>query len=158
MTTEAFIALAWQLPAGFTAVPLVHRLLPFRLPVRAIPLFYFLVLLVVLFLPVRIDLALGAAGLLTILHGRLGLELAGAEPPDMAKVRERAGEAVSYLALGYALLAERFPALHLPVRAVRPAHASVEDGGAKDDDVGYQEPPSPPSPASSPVVQRIARL
>ena len=44
----AYIDLLWQLPAIFTAVPMLARLLPFRLPARAVPLFYFIVALIVL--------------------------------------------------------------------------------------------------------------
>lgn len=143
-----FIDLAWQIPAIFTAVPMVARMLPFRLAPRAVPLFYFLVSLVVMALPDRIDLALAAAGLVTLLHQRVGLRVTGEEPPDMqevaAKLRRGYATTVYLLSSGYdrlALLAGRLSGW-VPTLPDPPDDGKPDDDSSEDED--YQEPPVPP--------------
>lgn len=148
-----FVDLAWILPAAFTAVPLVHRLLPFKLPERAYPLFYFLVTLVCFFLPCRVDLALGAAGLLSIIHLRFGEHLAKTEPPDMQAV-------ANSLALAWDHIVTHLPGWSARTHQVTIVHDDSEDdnpddGGADDDNPDYQEPPKPPEQRATP---RIAHL
>lgn len=131
--------LLYQVPAIFTAVPMVHRLLPFKLPARALPLFYFIVSFMVMLMPGRICLALGAAGLISMLHIRLGENLANASPPDMKEV-------ANALALGWDYIVTHLQML--PISRVDPAtgrlkapmvHDSSEDGNQD-----YAEPPPVP--------------
>ena len=147
-----FTSLAWQLPAMFTAVPMLHRLLPFKLPERAYPLFYFLVCLVVMFLPGRIDLALGAAGLLSMIHIRLGEHLSHVEPPDMQEVANKAALAWDYIAVH--LLSSRWPSLRRPGGKAPVSHDSPDDA-TPEDDTGYQEPPKVPD---EPIARTIPHL
>lgn len=132
MTTDTLLALLWQVPAIFTAVPMLHRLLPFRLAERAIPLFYVLVSVLVMALPGSLCLALGAAGLVSFLHNRIGLRLAVEAPPDMAEV-------VNKLALAWDYIVT-----HLPVLPVGTQQSPTVDDGPEDVKEAYQEPPSPP--------------
>lgn len=145
-----FLALAWQIPAVFTAVPMLARLWPTKLALRAIPLFYFLVSLVVMAMPDRIDMALAAAGLVTLLHSRVGLRLGGEEPPDLrataAKLRTGYATTVYLLSSGYdwlSLTAGRLsgyvPTVHDP-----PVDGNPEDG---EPGIDYQEPPQAPPDA-----------
>lgn len=149
----SFLFLLWTLPAGFTAVPMVNRLLPFKLPERAIPLFYFLVVLLCMFLPCRVDLALGAAGLLSMIHLRFGESLAKTEPPDMSEV-------ANHLALAWDYMVTHLPLLPVKGKQVTIVHDDSEDGNPEDEDTeddnpDYQEPPHPPE---EPIARRIEHL
>lgn len=148
-----FITLLWICPAIFTAVPMIGRLLPFKLPPRAIPLLYFLVALLCMFLPCRVDLALGAAGLISMFHVRLGESLAEVEAPDMAAV-------ANGLALAWDYMVTHLPLL--PVKGTKTVivHDDLDDDNTEDDDPGddnqdYQEPPKPPD---QPIARRIPHL
>jgi hypothetical protein len=142
----SFLQLAWQIPAIFTAVPMVARMLPFKLALRAVPLFYAIVSLVVMTMPDRIDLALAAAGLVTLLHNRVGVSVAGEEPPDMQAVgaRLRSGYAVTVylLSTAYDTISTWWMTGHLSLRSPT-VHDGPDDGKPRDDD--YQEPPPPPA-------------
>jgi len=147
MLGMSFLFLLWVLPAGFTAVPMLHRLLPFKLPERAIPLFYFLVVLLCMFLPCRVDLALGAAGLLSMIHLRFGESLAKTEPPDMSEV-------ANHLALAWDYMMTHLPRLTVKVQQPLTVHDgpeddNPEDDNPEDDNSEYQEPPHPPPDAST---------
>jgi hypothetical protein len=147
-----FTALAWQLPAMFTAVPMLHRLLPFKLPERCYPLFYFLVCFVVIFLPGRVDLALGAAGLLSMIHVRLGEHMHQVDPPDMKEVANK-------LALGWDYIVtylQRAPWSRISpaTRKAPTVHDRPDDDNSDDGSADYQEPPSPPEQP----IARIPRL
>ena len=148
-----FMSLLWIAPAIFTAVPMVGRMLPFKLPERAIPLFYFLVVLLCMFLPCRVDLALGAAGLLSILHLRFGESLAKAEPPNMSEV-------ANHLALVWDYMITRLPrksgwgSRSLIVHD-EDEDVESEDDALDDDNTEYQEPPHPPD---EPTLRRIPHL
>lgn len=149
----SFLFLLWVLPAGFTAVPMLHRLLPFKLPDRAIPLFYFLVVLLCMFLPCRVDLALGAAGLLSILHLRFGESLAKTEPPNMSEV-------ANHLALGWDYFVTHLPTFGSKSPKTLTVHDDDEDDKPSDDvldddNTEYQEPPHPPP---EPTLRRIPHL
>lgn len=138
----SFLFLLWVLPAGFTAVPMLHRLLPFKLPERAIPLFYFLVVLLCMFLPCRVDLALGAAGLLSMIHLRFGESLAKTEPPNMSEV-------ANHLALGWDYMVTHLPLLPVKGKQVTIVASDDEDDKPSDDvldddNQDYQPPPHPP--------------
>lgn len=124
--------LLYQLPAIFTAVPMLHRLLPFRLAERAIPLFYVIVSVLVMALPGSLCLALGAAGLVSYLHNRIGVRLTAESPPDMAEVANK-------LALAWDYIVTHLPALPVKGQQEPIVHDSPEDGKE-----AYQEPPSPP--------------
>jgi hypothetical protein len=149
MTTH--LDLLWQLPAVFTAVPLVHRLLPFKLAARAIPLFYAIVSLVVMAMPDRVDLALAAAGLISLIHNRMGLRLSEDPPPDMKQVREAVSNAgalawdyiVSYLQKARTAGSSQEPIVH---------------DKPDDDNSEHEEFPDPPKPPEGKVTQRIPRL
>lgn len=130
------LPLLWQLPAIFTAVPMAARLLPFKLAARAIPLFYFIVSVVVMALPGRLCLALGAAGLISMLHVRLGENLTATDPPDMKEVANKLALAWDHIVLTL----PRF--LVIPVNG-RNTDLTVHDG-SEDGNEAYQEPPSPP--------------
>lgn len=142
----SLLPLVWQLPAIFTAVPMVSRLLPFKLAARAIPVFYFTVSLIVMAMPGRVDLALAAAGLISMLHLRLGENLTSTEPLDIKEV----GNAL-FLAWDYIVTRLQ----ELPVSRVKASkvHESPEDVKPKDD--SYQEPPRPPADKK---LDRIPRL
>lgn len=153
MTHEMILALAWQVPAAFTAVPMVARMLPFKLPERAIPLMYFLVTWLCMVLPGSACLALGVAGLMSMLHVRLGEKVANVPPPDMAEVANK-------LALGWDYIVTHLP--QLPVKGNRvsivhdgPEDATSEDDGPEDENPGFQEPPPDSRPS---VVSRIPPL
>lgn len=135
MTTDTLLALLWQVPALFTAVPMLHRLLPFRLAERAIPLFYVLVSVLVMALPGSLCLALGAAGLVSFLHNRIGLRLAVEAPPDMPEV-------VNKLALAWDYIVTHLPRSWPPGTTGKQEPIVHDDG--EDDNPAYQEPPSPP--------------
>ena len=100
----AYIYLAWQVPALFTAVPMVARLLPFKLPERAIPLLYVVVALIVFALPAEVCLAMGAAGLVSMIHVRLGENLAAIPAPDMPGVANKLALAWDRLVQGFGYL------------------------------------------------------
>ena len=140
--------LIYQLPAVFTAVPMVHRLLPFKLAARAIPLFYFIVALVVMALPSSVCVALGAAGLVSMLHIRLGENLANAEPPDMSEVMNKLALAWDHMVISL----PRF--LIVPVNGKVPETAMIHDD-SEDDNPVFAEPPSPPE---GKIPQRIPHL
>lgn len=154
MTHEMLLHLLYQLPAAFTAVPMLARMLPFKLAERAIPLFYFLVCLLVMALPGSVCLALGAAGLMSMLHVRLGEKLSAIDGPDMAEVANK-------LALGWDYMMTHLPRyLMIPVFKGHsipdpPKDATPEDDDAEDDNPGYQEPP--PEPEAR-IAQRIPHL
>jgi hypothetical protein len=142
-----YLSLAWQIPAVFTAVPMLARLWPTTLAPRAIPLFYFLVSLAVMAMPDRINFALAAAGLVTLLHSKVGLRLGGEEPPDLraaaAKLRSAYAVTAYLLSSGYdqlALLAGRLSGYTPTI------HDVPEDGKPEDGEPGkdYQEPPPAP--------------
>ena len=140
--------LLYQLPAIFTAVPMVHRLLPFRLAERAIPLFYVIVSVLVMALPGGLCLALGAAGLVSYLHNRIGVRLSAEAPPDMAEVANK-------LALTWDYIVTHLPSRFLiPVRPGGNQDSTVDDS-SEDVKEAYQEPPSPPEAR---VAQRIPHL
>lgn len=148
-----FVTLLWICPAIFTAVPMVARLLPFKLPQRAIPLLYFLVAMLCMVLPCRVDLALGAAGLISMIHLRFGESLANVEPPDMQAV-------ANTLALGWDYIVMHLPLLPVKGQRIVMVDASEEDDKSEDEDAEdenteYQEPPQPPP---QPITQRIAHL
>lgn len=147
MTSHMWLDLLYQVPAIFTAVPMVHRLLPFRLAERAIPLFYVLMSVLVMALPGSLCLALGAAGLVSFLHNRIGVRLSAEAPPDMAEVANKIALAWDYIVthLPRFLIVPVFPDLRKPM---------VHDD-AEDDKEPYQEPPSPPE---GKIPQRIPHL
>lgn len=132
---------------------MVARLLPFKLAERAIPLFYVLVSLLVMAMPGSVCLALGAAGLLSMIHVRLGERIADIPGPDMT-------ETANKIALGWDYIVTHLPVL--PVRGkqlimidgelvdVNPEHDETED-----DNQDYQEPPHPPE---AKIAQRIPHL
>jgi hypothetical protein len=130
--TPHLLALLWQVPAIFTAVPMVHRLLPFKLPERAIGLFYVLMSVVVMALPGSLCLSLAAAGLVSFLHNRIGVRLSAEAPPDMAEVANKLALAWDYIVT------------HLPVLPVKVQQAPMVDDNPEDVKEPYQEPPSPP--------------
>src|ERR1700761_9522886 len=142
----AYIDLLWQLPAIFTAVPMLARLLPFRLPARAVPLFYFIIALIVMAVPGYVCLALGAAGLISAIHLRLGEKLTAIDPPDMSEVANKLALAWDYIVT------------HLPDR-LRLSHKTSEvpsvDDSPEDDNLDYAEPPRPPE---AKITQRIPHL
>ncbi len=139
-----YLSLAWQVPAIFTAVPMVHRLLPFRLAARAIPLFYVIVSVLTMLLPTQVCLAMGAAGLVSWVHARMGLGLSDDPGPDM---NETIGKLMTWWESVVTYLQT------LPWSRVRPApkDASPEDGDTEDDILPFQEPPRP-------VTRRIPPL
>lgn len=150
------LPLLWQIPAVFTAVPLVHRLLPFRLAARAIPLFYTVISWLVMMMPDRIDLGLAAAGLITLLHRRLGVTLATEEPADVQVLvtwlRDTYQVMANLLVLGYDYASRAAPRnTHLVQDPT--VHDKPEDGKPEDD--GYQEPPKAPP---GKITQRIPHL
>ena len=102
-----YLSLAWQVPALFTAVPMVARLLPVKLPERAIPLLYVVVALIVFALPAEVCLAMGAAGVVSMVHVRLGENLTAIDPPGYARGREQAGAGVGPAGPGLRLPAGR---------------------------------------------------
>lgn len=138
-----FLALAWQLPALFTAVPVVNGLLPVKVTERVVPLLYFLVALVVMVLPTIVCLALGAAGVVTLLHRFSGYSALSVPDPEVKRMWQALGE-------GYALLATRFPAIPWPTK-----HVTINHGDDQDEHPGIPEPPPPPAAKN---LQRIARL
>ena len=139
----SYTDLAWQLPAVFTAVPMVHRLLPFRLPARALPLFYFIVALVVMALPGSVCIALGAAGLVSMIHIRLGENLANDAPPDMEEVMNKLALAWDYIVT------------HLPGKPVVPKPGAILHDSSEDDNTEYAEPPSPPEGRVVPHIPHL---
>lgn len=145
------LPLVWQLPAVFTAVPLVHRLLPFKLAARAIPLFYSVVALIVMSLPDRLDLALAAAGLISLIHNRMGLRLSEDPAPDMQKVIESVSNAA---ALTWDYIVTNLQRLPL---VVPPKAPTVHDKPG-DDKPEHEEHPDPPAPPEGRIPQRIPRL
>lgn len=151
-----YLDLLWQIPAIFTAVPMVHRLLPFKLSARAIPLFYAVISWIVMAMPDRIDLGLAAAGLVTILHQRVGLSLSTAEPADVQV-------AVSWCRSAYSTMANLLVlGLDSLSVAVRPSQRPIVDDSPDDDKPGDDDPehdehPDPPHPPPNPV-SRIPRL
>lgn len=149
MTHDMLLHLLYQLPAAFTAVPMLARLLPFKLAERAIPLFYFLVCLLVMAMPGSVCLALGAAGLMSMLHVRLGERVSDIPGPDMAEVANK-------LALGWDYILTHLPRyLIIPVSKAHSLHDAVEDDNSEDDSQAYQEPPHPPEAT---IAQRIPHL
>lgn len=111
---------------------MVHRLLPFKLPERAIGLFYVIVSVLVMALPGSLCLALAAAGLVSFMHNRIGVRLSAETPPDMTEVANKLALAWDYIVT------------HLPVLPVKGQQESMVHDSAKDDKEAYQEPPSPP--------------
>lgn len=146
-----FLPLLWQVPAVFTAVPMVARLWPVKLAPRAIPLFYFIVALVVMALPGRVDLALAAAGLVSILHQHVGVKLSAEEPPDMKEVANNLALAWDYIAPH--LPVSYWPLTWPPKRQALSVDDTPEDGNPEHED--YQEPPVAPE---GKIPQRIAHL
>jgi hypothetical protein len=132
MTNAMLLHLLYQVPAIFTAVPMVHRLLPFKLPERAIALFYVLVSVLVMALPGSLCLSLAAAGLVSFLHNRIGVRLSTETPPDMAEVANKLALAWDYIVT------------HLPVLPVKIQQPPTVDEDPEDVKEPYQEPPSPP--------------
>jgi hypothetical protein len=126
--------LLYQVPAIFSAVPMIHRLLPFRLAERAIPLFYVIVSVLVMALPGSLCLALGAAGLVSYLHNLIGVRLSAEAPPDMAEVANKLALAWDYIVTHLQML---------PVNRAT-SDATTLDGDPEDVKEPYQEPPSPP--------------
>jgi len=146
-----FLPLVYQVPAIFTAVPLVHRMLPFRLAARAIPLFYAIVSLVIMTMPGRLDLALAAAGLVSYVHNRMGLRLAEDGPPDMKLVRETI---TNWTALAWDYIAVHLPGSPSGSLSQDPTvHEDSEDDNSEHEQ--YQEPPKAPPEK---IPQRIPRL
>jgi hypothetical protein len=144
MTHAQLLALTWQVPAIFTAVPLVHRLLPFKLAARAMPLFYFLVSVLVMTLPGSVCLALGAAGLVSMLHSRVGVSLSTEPGPDMEAVANWIAVAWDYMVT------------HLPVLPTNKSkQVTIVDDDPEDGNTEYAEPPKPPE---RPIAQRIPHL
>ena len=145
-----YLSLAWQVPALFTAVPMVARLLPFKLPERAIPLLYVVVALIVFALPAEMCLAFGAAGLVSMIHVRLGENLTAIDPPDMPKVANNLAVAWDWLVTWQRLSWSR---------AIPRKSASLDDI-LEDDDSGHDqgEYPEPPRPPESRPVSRIPPL
>lgn len=150
----SYLSLLWQVPAIFTAVPLVHRMLPFKLAARAIPLFYAIVSLVVMTMPDRLDLALAAAGLVSLAHNRMGIRLAQDPPPDMKLVRETVA---NWSALTWDYISTRLPrslASRLePILDDKPGDGNPEDASSKDEH--YQEPPKPPDGKVPPRIPHL---
>lgn len=147
------LALLWQLPAIFTAVPLVHRLLPFKLAARAIPLFYSVVSLLVMLLPGRVCLALAAAGLVTILHSKVGLSLSAEEPPDMQAVTARLRTAYDTIS---GLLVLGYERLFLAAAGI--PQVPIVDDKPGDDNLEHDEHPDPPRPPQARITQRIPHI
>jgi hypothetical protein len=152
MPIMAYTDLLWQIPAVFTAVPMAARMLPCRLAARAVPLFYFIVAVVVMALPGGICLALGAAGLVSMIHVRLGENISATDPPDMKEV---AGK----LALGWDYIVTHLQMLPWsrvdPGFRSRSIHDSPDDDNPDDNNREYHDPPRPPGP---PPVSRIPPL
>jgi len=126
-------------------------MLPFKLAARAIPLFYAIVSLVVMALPDRLDLALAAAGLISLIHNRMGLRLSEDPPPDMKQVREAVSNA-SALTWDYIMAY-----LH-KVRRSGPFQEPIVHDSSEDDNSGHEEFPDPPKPPEGKITQRIPRL
>jgi hypothetical protein len=135
--------LLYQLPAIFAAVPMVHRLLPFSVAARAVPLMYFLVALVVMALPGSVCVALGAAGLIAMLHVRLGEHPSKVSPPDMEEVLNKFALAYDYI-VG-----------HLLVLTDRSKQEPIVDDSPED---GKPEHAEPPPPLEHPIRQHIPHL
>ena len=147
-----YLSLAWQVPALFTAVPMVARLLPFKLPERAIPLLYVVVALIVFSLPAEVCLAFGAAGLVSLVHARLGESVAAIPAPDMPEVVNKLAVAWDRLVQGYGYL--------LAVVPLGDKHATIIHDSPDDDDPGHDQGkyPEPPRPPESRPVSRIPSL
>lgn len=152
MTHDMLLHLLYQVPAIFTAVPMLARLLPVKLPERAIPLFYFLVSMLVMALPGSMCLALGAAGLVSMIHVRLGEKVSTIPEPDTTGLVNNAALVWDYIVT------------HLPspsmFRRNTILYELAEDATPGDDDpedenTEYQEPPRPPEP---PIARRIPHL
>lgn len=145
-----FLPLAWQIPAIFTAVPMVARLLPFKLALRAVPLFYTVISLLVMTMPDRIAMAMAAAGLVTLLHHRVGVSVTDGEPPDMrevsAKLRRAYATTVYLLSSAYDWLAVQAGRLSGMEQTIHggPDDVNPEDGVPGKD---YSEPPPAPPEA-----------
>ena len=137
MTHDMLLHLLYQVPAIFTAVPMVHRLLPFKLPERAIGLFYVLVSVLVMAMPGSLCLALAAAGLVSYLHNSIGVRLSTEAPPDMAEVANKLALTWDYIVTHL----PKFPVIPVPPGSNQEpiVHDEPEDGKEP-----YQEPPSPP--------------
>lgn len=145
------LPLLWQVPAIFTAVPLVHRMLPFKLAARAIPLFYTIMSLLVMAVPDRLSLALAAAGLVSYIHNRMGLRLAEDGPPDMKLVRETVA---NWSALAWDYIAVHLPRSPSGSLSLDPTvHESPED-----DNSGHEEYQEPPKAPPEKIPQRIPHL
>lgn len=129
----------------------MHRLLPVKLAARAIPLFYSVVALIVMALPDRVDLALAAAGLISLIHNRMGLRLSEDPPPDM----KQAVETVSNVA---ALTWDYITAYLQRVRPSVPSEDSSVDEDSEDDKPEHDDHPDPPRPPEGKIPQRIPRL
>lgn len=144
-----YMSLLWQIPAIFTAVPMVARLWPVKLAARAVPLLYFAVSVVVMALPGSVCLALGAAGLVSMVHVRLGENVAATDPPDMQEVAGKLAVAWDYIVTHL----PEIPGTRLHARSI---HDSPEDDNPEDTGPeAYQEPPRPPEAT---VVSRIPPL
>ena len=136
-----YLSLAWQVPALFTAVPMVARLLPVKLPERAIPLLYVVVALIVFALPAEVCLAFGAAGLVSMIHVRLGENLAAIPAPDMPEVVGKLALAWDRLVQGFGYLLAVVP---LGDKHAKSIHDSPDDDDPRHDQEKYPEPPRPP--------------
>lgn len=136
------LPLLWQVPAIFTAVPMIARLLPFKLATRAIPLFYTLVSLVVMTMPDRLDLALAAAGLVSYLHQHVGVRLSAEEPPDMQEVADKLRRGYDVMAnllvMGYERVSRAAPRNSVQDPTL---HDEPDDGNPEHE---YSEPPKAP--------------
>ena len=147
-----YLSLAWQVPALFTAVPMVARLLPLNCPSRAVRVLYVVVALIVFALPAEMCLAMGAAGLISMIHVRLGENLASIPAPDMPGVVGKLALAWDRLAQGYGYLLAVVP---LGDKHATSIHDSQDDDDTEHDQQEYPEPPRPPE---SRPVPRIPRL
>jgi len=106
-------------------------------------------------LPDRLDLALAAAGLISLLHNRMGLRLSEDPPPDMRKVAEDVGN--------WVVLACDYISTHLPRSLIIPVWGKgleepIVHDDSDDDKPEHEEFPDPPKPPEGHVTQRIPRL
>ena len=123
-----------------------------KLPERAIPLLYVVVALIVFALPAEVCLAMGAAGLVSMVHVRLGENLAAIPAPDMPEVVNKLALAWDRLVQGYGYLLAVVP---LGDKHATSIHDSPEDDDPEHDQQEYPEPPRPPE---SRPVSRIPPL
>lgn len=123
-----FLHLLYQIPAIFTACAALYYVLPFKLHARLLPLYMVVVSFFVMMLPVHYCLALGVAGLVTLLHKWFGVRFAQEEAPDVKGLWDKGVSAYGWL---LSKIPER---LQWPGRQTTYVH----------DDAEHDDPPHPP--------------